>query len=229
MIGRDPAPLATEALRGEGAILVNERRTLHARAIRTRARAARHRRPRGVFAEIAAGRGAFLDARKRSAANSPTNSRPSYASLPRGRHRSRAPADPDRARGALPHGRRRTWTSTAAPRSTGSGRRRGRLDRRARREPPRLELAARGGGVRRPHRRGHRAFAQIEADTKSSALRNMATAALLIAASAYSRMESRGGHFRSDFPKTDPARAARSFMTLADARKIAQRANTKAA
>ena len=60
-------------------------------------------------------------------------------------------------------------------------------------------------------------------------VRNMATAALLIAASAYARTESRGGHFRSDFPKADPAQAHRSFITLADARKIAARAAAKAA
>ncbi len=63
MVGRDPAPLATEALRGEGATLINGRGE--------RFMAARHKLAelaprdivaRGVFAEIAAGRGAFLDA-----------------------------------------------------------------------------------------------------------------------------------------------------------------------
>src|SRR5262249_39320082 len=63
-VGRDPAPLASEALRGEGATLVN----------RAGERFMQQRHPdaelaprdvvaRGVFAEIAAGRGAFLDAR----------------------------------------------------------------------------------------------------------------------------------------------------------------------
>src|SRR5215831_3853706 len=65
MAGRDPAPLATEALRGEGAILINGKGE--------RFMAARHRLAelaprdivaRGVFAEITAGRGAFLDARQ---------------------------------------------------------------------------------------------------------------------------------------------------------------------
>ncbi|SDT52741.1 L-aspartate oxidase [Bradyrhizobium canariense] len=63
MVSRDPAPLATEALRGEGATLIN--------ASGERFMLARHRLAelaprdivaRGVFAEIAAGRGAFLDA-----------------------------------------------------------------------------------------------------------------------------------------------------------------------
>ena len=35
-------------------------------------------------------------------------------------------------------------------------------------------------------------------------LRNRAETALLIAASAYRRRESRGGHFREDFPNKDP-------------------------
>jgi aspartate oxidase len=36
--------------------------------------------------------------------------------------------------------------------------------------------------------------------------RNMATAALMVTAAALRREESRGGHFRSDFPKTDRSR-----------------------
>lgn len=61
-IGQDPAPLATEALRGEGAILVNKAghrfmTDLHADA----ELAPRDIVARGVFAEVAAGRGALLD------------------------------------------------------------------------------------------------------------------------------------------------------------------------
>src|SRR5690606_30822780 len=73
-----------------------------------------------------------------------------------------------------------------------------------------------------------RAFAALEASADVE-IRNMATAALLIAASAYARTESRGGHYRSDFPKADPAQARRSFVTLTGARAIAARANAKAA
>jgi len=63
-VGRDPAPLLTEALRGEGAILVNsagERFML--RHHRDGELAPRDVVARGVFAEIKAARGAFLDAR----------------------------------------------------------------------------------------------------------------------------------------------------------------------
>jgi L-aspartate oxidase len=64
-IGQDPAPLATEALRGDGAILVNRAghrfmTDLHADA----ELAPRDIVARGVFAEVAAGRGAFLDCTK---------------------------------------------------------------------------------------------------------------------------------------------------------------------
>ena len=55
-------------------------------------------------------------------------------------------------------------------------------------------------------------------------LRNMATAALLITAGAMQREERRGGHYRSDFPKTDPKQAKRTFLTLDDARRIAEQA-----
>jgi L-aspartate oxidase len=63
-IGRDPAPLATEALRGEGALLVNaqgERFML--RHHPDAELAPRDIVARGVFEELAAGRGAFLDVR----------------------------------------------------------------------------------------------------------------------------------------------------------------------
>src|ERR1700759_536250 len=63
MVGRDPAPLATEALRGEGATLLNglgERFMLARHPLAELA--PRDIVARGVFAEIAAGRGAYLDA-----------------------------------------------------------------------------------------------------------------------------------------------------------------------
>ena len=64
-IGRDPAPLATEAMRGEGAMLVNRAGERFMLRIHPDAELApRDIVARGVFAEIAAGRGAFLDARK---------------------------------------------------------------------------------------------------------------------------------------------------------------------
>ena len=72
-------------------------------------------------------------------------------------------------------------------------------------------------------------LAEIERKAKSAQLRDMAVAALLVAAGAWLRTESRGGHYRSDFPKPDPAQAHRSFTTLDEARAVAVRAGAKAA
>lgn len=61
-IGHDPAPLATEALRGDGAILVNRAGHRFMTDLHPDAELApRDIVARGVFAEVAAGRGAFLD------------------------------------------------------------------------------------------------------------------------------------------------------------------------
>jgi L-aspartate oxidase len=66
-----------------------------------------------------------------------------------------------------------------------------------------------------------RSFAAIERDTGNIALRNMATTALLVAASAWARRESRGAHYRTDHPTDKTALAHRTLTTLAAAREIA--------
>jgi L-aspartate oxidase len=66
-----------------------------------------------------------------------------------------------------------------------------------------------------------RTFAVIERTTGNIALRNMATTALIVAASAWARRESRGAHFRSDCPAEDPAQRCRTMTTLDDVRNIA--------
>ena len=58
-------------------------------------------------------------------------------------------------------------------------------------------------------------------DTGSVALRNMATTALLVAASAWARRESRGAHYRTDYPAEKPDLAQRTMTTLTAAREIA--------
>lgn len=62
-VGRDPAPLATEALRGDGAVLVNNKgHRFMADLHRDAELAPRDVVARGIFAEVQADRGAFLDA-----------------------------------------------------------------------------------------------------------------------------------------------------------------------
>lgn len=64
-VGRDPAPLATEALRGDGAILINAAGHRFMTGLHEDAELApRDIVARGIFAEVQAGRGAFLDATK---------------------------------------------------------------------------------------------------------------------------------------------------------------------
>jgi L-aspartate oxidase len=46
---------------------------------------------------------------------------------------------------------------------------------------------------------------------------NMCATATLIATAALLRTESRGAHWRDDFPATDPAQATRRFLTLTQA------------
>jgi L-aspartate oxidase len=60
----------------------------------------------------------------------------------------------------------------------------------------------------------------MEQDTGNIALRNMATTALLVASSAWARRESRGAHYRIDYPAEQPP-AHRTTTTLAAARDIA--------
>ena len=63
-------------------------------------------------------------------------------------------------------------------------------------------------------------IAALEAGAESELLRNMLATATLIAAGALARHESRGGHFRADFPKPNPGMAHRTRMTLTEARAI---------
>jgi len=71
-VGRDPAPLATEALRGDGAILINSAGHRFMTDIHPDAELApRDVVARGIFAEVKAGRGAFLDCRATIGAHFP--------------------------------------------------------------------------------------------------------------------------------------------------------------
>jgi L-aspartate oxidase len=56
------------------------------------------------------------------------------------------------------------------------------------------------------------AFAEIGQQTQSEELRDAATVASLVANSALARKETRGSHFRLDFPATAPSEGHRSFV-----------------
>jgi L-aspartate oxidase len=284
-VGRDPAPLATEAIRGEGAILVNRAGERFMLGIHPEAELApRDIVARGVFAELQAGRGAFLDARKALGA--------SFAERFPGVYESCRSAGIDPARDLIPvapaahyhmggvltdatgrtsldglwaagevastgaHGANRLASNSlleavvyaariaediaglapsqraqsevvATPNVIES------KSDDAKRERALRALMTANAGVIRDGAGLRHALAEIARFERESAgspaLRNMATAALLVTAGALQRRESRGGHYRSDFPKADPAQAKRTFMTLDEARGIAEAASPVAA
>ncbi|SFZ86623.1 L-aspartate oxidase [Devosia enhydra] len=67
-----------------------------------------------------------------------------------------------------------------------------------------------------------RRIADLEANAEkvTRAYLNMTTSATLVAASALKRTESRGGHFRIDFPEPDPSWEHHTEMTLEEAHAI---------
>jgi L-aspartate oxidase len=276
MVGRDPAPLATEALRGEGATLINDSGERFMPARHPLAELApRDIVARGVFAEIAAGRGAFLDAREalgpRFAEKFPTV----YASCiaagidPAMQPIPVAPAAHYHMGGIAvdSHGRtslKGLWAGGEVSSTGAHGANRlasnslleavvyaariaediaGRQIDAPAALPPLLvvprncALPALAEKNLRAMMTSHvgvirdgesledavRAFAAIERDTGNIALRNMATTALLVAASAWSRRESRGAHYRSDYPNEQATSAHRTMTTLAKAREIAEK------
>jgi L-aspartate oxidase len=273
-IGRDPAPLATEALRGDGATLIdgNGRRfmlDLHADA----ELAPRDIVARGVFAAVAAG-GAFLDCRAAVGAEFPERFPTVYAACrsagidPVTQPIPVAPAEHYHMGGIWTDARGRTslaglWAagevastgvhganrlasnslleavvfadriardlSESAPPTGAPGRPAVigpvsdtpalAADEQANVDELRFVMASRVGVIRDGAGLAEACvtLAGIRAAARSPMLRNMATTALLVAAGAVSRRESRGGHFRSDFPLAVPSLGRRSRTTLAEA------------
>jgi len=58
------------------------------------------------------------------------------------------------------------------------------------------------------------AISRLEEEAVGTNMRNLLTAGRLIAAAALERRESRGSHYREDYPLTDARFAKRSFLTL---------------
>ena len=278
-IGRDPAPLATEALRGEGAVLINGRGERFMRGLHEDAELGpRDVVARGVYREVISGRGAFLDCRTLAAGFSETF--PTVFAMCRAagidpRHEpipvapaahyhmggvftdanGRATVEGLWACGEVAstgvHGANRLASNslleavvfgarvardiaaTVVPRD---------VDVRA------SEATVLGSETEEPDSDGMRtlrhtmtekvglirdeaslaaALRTISALEQSAfsdqRLANMLTAAKLITAAALGRKESRGAHFRSDYPKTDPRFAKRMVLTLPQAEAIAVR------
>jgi len=79
------------------------------------------------------------------------------------------------------------------------------------------EIMSRYAGVVRNENGLRRALMELddlmlEAGQRSARITNMLIAARLICAAALQRHESRGGHYREDYPATDPAQQYRSFF-----------------
>lgn len=152
-LNRDPAPLATEALRGEGAVLVNaDGRAFMGDYHPDKDLAPRDIVARAIHQERAAGRGACLDARRSVGAHFPDHFPTVFAACMEFRDRSTHDADTGGAGGALPHGRRDDGPLGTDQHARPVCCRRMRLDGRAWRKPPCLKLVA-GGDRVRPSRR----------------------------------------------------------------------------
>jgi L-aspartate oxidase len=278
-IGRDPAPLATEALRGEGAVLINKRGKRFMQGAHPDAELApRDIVTRFVQRELASGRGAYLDCRKlgagfvdsfptvysacRSAGIDPTKQPIPIA--PAAHYHMGGVLTDDHGRTTLPglwacgevastgaHGANRLASNSLLEAVV--------FGTRVARDLSRFLPLAAGATTEikpmsssepLPTHRDDAADVQLlrrtmtdnvgvirDASSLSTALRtiaaledeagedrrfaNMLVTAKLITAAALVRNESRGAHFRSDYPQANPNLAKRSHMTLAEADAIA--------
>jgi L-aspartate oxidase len=281
-IDRDPAPLATEALRGEGAILINRAGERFMRGRHAAAELApRDIVARGVFEELRAGRGAFLDARAAIGA--------AFAERFPTVHASCKAAGIDPSREPIPiapaahyhmggvrvdatgrsslaglwaagevastgaHGANRLASNSLLESLVYAARVAADIAGLSSRRPPRpttdepepgrcldpspgerdlRTLMSAHVGVVRSRDGLARALGEItaiERHPSCPAMRNMALAALMVAAAAYRRQESRGAHFRADYPQTDPAQATREGLTYEQAVSIAANAAAREA
>jgi L-aspartate oxidase len=269
-IGRDPAPLATEALRGEGATLVNTAGKRFMLALHKDAELApRDIVARGVFAEIQAGRGTYLDCRtaigERFAEAFPTvyatcqsaGINPAKDLIPI------APAEHYHMGGVLTSSQGRStcdglWAIGEVASTGVHGANRlasnslleaivfaARVADALPAELSPVKVTEKGKapaipfdpdlvdmlrqtmtdhvGVIRTKTGLMTAIwtlADIEATGEAPEVTAMARSALFIATAAYARQESRGGHYRSDYPDANPALAHRSKFTLDEIRAI---------
>ena len=272
----DPAPLATEALRGHGATLVNGAGERFMVPLHPDAELApRDVVARGIFAEVQAGRGAFLDCRRaigrhfaetfptvygycETAGIDPTqdlipvvpaahyfmggivtdvDGRTSLDGLwacgevtSTGAHGANRLASnslleavvfaariAEDIQGFLPAPRINPWASEAdQPAGTPAG------DTEAMQRLRRTMSAAFGViRTKQGMEEGLAVIRELERNNRNQRFENTLITAKLIAVSALARTESRGGHYRTDFPEADPAQAHRTFLTLHRAEALA--------
>jgi L-aspartate oxidase len=278
-IGRDPAPLATEALRGEGATLIDEAGKRFMPAIHADAELApRDVVARAIHRQIAQGHKVFLDCREALDASFADHFPTVYATCqsagidpaiqpipvaPAAHYHMGGIATDARGRSSLDglwavgecastglHGANRLASNSLLEAlvfgarvaqdvknsiavRTGSGAPPA-PDRFAAAPPPRAlrDVMTANVGLERDATGLSRALDTISAVERASngepALLNMTATARLVTAAALARHESRGGHFRTDYPQTD-AEAKRSFLTLADVEKVSAPAESLAA
>jgi len=274
-VGKDPAPLATEALRGHGATLHNSAGERFMLGLHADAELApRDVVARGIFAEVKAGRGAYLDCRAAVpdfAAEFPTvfgycqeaGIDPAQAMIPV------VPAahyfmggiwtDID-GRSSLPgfwacgectstgaHGANRLASNSLLEAVVFSARIAEALKLQIEPDAPRdwqdgsvtsteyliekdhpnmaalRQVMSANLGVLRDGEGMREALAkilQLARDSHSVRFDNVITTAKLIAVCALNRTESRGGHFRTDFPQEQAEWKRRTLVTLGQAHAI---------
>lgn len=280
----DPAPLVTEALRGEGAVLIDQQGRRFMTAVHADADLApRDIVARAIAREIAAGRTVYLDARATVGARFPEMFPTVYALCraigidpvtqpipvaPAAHYHMGGIAVDENGRSTLPglwacgevastgaHGANRLASNSLLEAVVFGARVAADIDATlpdqtraigiAAIEPPKIhgpsavsapivtqlrELMTRHVGVERDAAGLAYALGEISRFERAAApgtdFLNMTTAAKLIAAAAFAREESRGGHFRSDFPEARETWRHRTFLTLPEAEKIAAAAHS---
>lgn len=268
-VGRDPAPLATEALRGEGAVLVNDLGERFMTRIHNDAELApRDIVARAIHRQIVSGRKVFLDCSTAIGADFAHHFPTVYGACmaagidpsltpipvaPAAHYHMGGIATDVHGRASLPglwavgecastglHGANRLASNSLLEGLVFGARVaddvRGHLaagamrglppapERFASPAPPHVLRGAMSRDVALERnedglRHALGVIARLETTSAEPALLNMTAAAKLVTAAALARTELRGGHWRSDYPQTTDA--TRTFMTLADAERIA--------
>lgn len=274
-VGRDPAPLATEALRGEGASLINKEGARILDGVHSDLEMApRDIVARAIHREVVSGKGAFLDCRQAIGDKFSKEFPSVYAACreagidPVTQPIPVAPAEHYHMGGILTDANGRTsldglWAAGEVASSGAHGANRlasnslleavvfaariaediqglmptprtafwNALDTDAPGLPSQRNAEERAAisvlrdtmganvGVERSAEGLKKALRDIhsaEARCHRVSIRNMMTAGKFITASALLRTESRGGHFRTDYPSSDAAQCRRTYLTLRD-------------